>query len=129
MPRGVPTARDEVSERILTVRGQRVMLDRDLAALYGVPTSALNQAVARNPTRFPPEFMFRLSVAEFRVLKSHSVTAKTRRGGTRKPPVVFTEYGVAMLASVLRSARAIAVNAEIIRAFIRLRRLAREPVH
>ncbi len=126
MGRGLPAAAPEIAERILVVRGQRVMLDRDLAALYGVATSALNQAVARNAKRFPAEFMFRLTPTEFRVLKSQSVTAKRNRGGTRQLPLVFTEHGVAMLASVLRSDRAISVNVEIIRAFIRLRRLERE---
>lgn len=114
-----------LESRIRTIRGQRVMLDRDLAVLYGVSTAALNQAVTRNIERFPPEFMFRLSGAEFRVLKSQSVTSKVR-GGTRRPPLAFTEHGVAMLSSVLRSERAIAVNVEIIRAFIRFRQLRRD---
>ena len=101
------------------------MLDRDLAELYGVTTGALNQAVARNSARFPVEFMFRLTAGEFRVLKSQFVISNVGRGGSRHWPIAFTEHGVAMLSSVLRSPRAVAVNIEIIRAFIRLRQLQR----
>jgi hypothetical protein len=100
------------------------MLDADLASLYGVPTKVLNQAVARNRQRFPADFMFRLTVDEARALRSQFVTLKEGRGGHRKYlPYVFTEQGVAMLSSVLRSQRAIAVNIEIMRAFVQLRRL------
>ncbi len=115
-----------VETRIYLVRGQRVMLDLDLAQLYGVLTGALNQAVGRNKRRFPADFMFRLTVEEFRNLLSQSVIARSAHGGSRTSPFAFTEHGVAMLASVLRSDRAVAVNIEIIRAFIRLRRRERE---
>ena len=113
-----------VEAAILVVRGERVMLDRDLALLYGVTTKALNQGVKRNPTRFPPDFAFRLSRDEASRLKSQSVTSNGRGGRRRSQPLAFTEQGVAMLSSVLRSPRAVAVNVEIIRAFVRLRRMA-----
>ena len=99
------------------------MLDADLAELYGVETRALVQAVKRNIERFPADFMFQLSGEEFSVLKSQSVMSKPGRGGRRTAPYAFTEQGVAMLSSVMNSARAIAVNIEIMRAFIRLREL------
>ncbi len=99
------------------------MLDADLAELYGVETRALVQAVKRNVERFPIDFMFQLSGEEFSVLRSQSVMSKPGRGGRRTAPYAFTEQGVAMLSSVLNSARAIAVNIEIMRAFIRLREL------
>jgi len=99
------------------------MLDVDLAALYGVEVKVLNQAVKRNIHRFPDDFMFRLSRAEAMSLRSHSVTLDGGRGRHRKYlPMVFTEQGVAMLSSVLRSLRAVRVNIEIMRAFVRLRR-------
>jgi hypothetical protein len=112
--------------RVRTIRTHRVMLDRDLAELYGVSTGSLNQAVSRNLDRFPAEFMFRLTREEFRVLKSQSVISNRARGGSRWTPMAFTEHGVAMLSTVLRSPRAVAVSVEIIRTFIRLRRLQRE---
>jgi ORF6N domain-containing protein len=107
------------------LRGQRVMLDSDLARLYGVETKALNRAVSRNPTRFPVDFMFQLTAAEGRDLRYQSGTSNPTagRGGRRYRPYAFTEQGVAMLSSVLRSPRAIAVNVEIMRAFVRLREL------
>jgi len=98
------------------------MLDSDLAALYGVETKALVQAVKRNLERFPEDFMFQLSRDEFSILRSQSVTS-SNWGGRRYPPYAFTEQGVAMLSSVLRSQRAIQVNIEIMRAFIRLRQM------
>ncbi len=119
-----------IESRILLIRGQKVMLDSDLAELYGVPTKALNQAVKRNLDRFPEDFMFRLGLDEARhlhCLRSQSVTLNETdgthgRGKFRKySPYVFTEHGVAMLSSVLSSERAIAVNIAIIRTFIRLR--------
>jgi len=94
-----------------------------LAALYGVETRSLVQAVKRNPERFPPDFMFELSAAEWAALRSQSVTSKSGRGGRRYAPYAFTEQGVAMLSSVLNSDRAIAVNIEIMRSFVRIRRL------
>ena len=105
-------------------RGLRVILDQDLASLYGVTTKALNQAVRRNRERFPSDFMIHLTRAEAESLRSQLVTLKKGRGRHRKyQPYVFTEQGVAMLSSVLRSSRAIAVNIEIMRAFVELRRM------
>jgi hypothetical protein len=99
------------------------MLDSDLAALYGVEVKALNQAVRRNKERFPADFMFQLTAKEARSLRSQFVTANAGRGGRRTRPYAFTEQGVAMLSSVLRSPRAVQVNIEIMRAFVRLRRM------
>ena len=114
-------------ERIHVIRGQRVMLDADLAALYGVATMRLNEAVSRNRGRFPDDFMFRLTAAEAASLKSQSAISKPGRGGRhRSTPRAFTEQGVAMLSSVLRSPRAVAVNIEVMRAFVRLRRASGE---
>ncbi len=98
------------------------MLDKDLATLYQVETKALVQAVQRNRNRFPPDFMFQLSVQEFTALRSQIVTSKGR-GGRRSAPYAFTEHGVAMLSSVLRSERAVEINIEVIRAFVKLRQL------
>ena len=115
----------QIGTRIHMVRDQKVMLDSDLAALYGVAAKALNQAVRRNLDRFPSDFMFQLEAKEYEVLRSQSVTLNTSRGTHRKYlPYAFTEQGVAMLSSVLRSARAIQVNIEIMRAFVRIRELA-----
>ncbi|MEA3350931.1 MAG: ORF6N domain-containing protein [Chloroflexota bacterium] len=113
---------DRIEKAILLVRRQKVMLDADLAALYGVETRVLVQAVKRNLERFPEDFMFQLSRDEFTFSRSQSVTSSDW-GGRRYPPYAFTEQGVAMLSSVLRSPRAIQVNIEIMRAFIRLRRM------
>lgn len=115
----IPTERIEQS--ILLIRGQKVMLDRDLAKLYGVQTRELNQAVRRNSERFPEDFMFQLTQEEFDNLMSQFVTSSW--GGTRKLPLVFTEQGVAMLSSVLKSKKAIQINIGIMRAFVRLRRV------
>jgi hypothetical protein len=107
-----------------SLRGQKVMLDTDLADLYQVPTKVLNQAVRRNKDRFPADFMFQLTADEFSALRSQIVTLDTGRGQHRKYlPYAFTEQGVAMLSSVLRSKRAVNVNIEIMRAFVRLREL------
>ena len=118
---------DIIRSRIFTIRGVQVMLDRDLAELYGVPTSALNQAVKRNRNRFPERFMFHLSDDEFKKWKSQigisNLPEATVRMGLRKRPFVFTEHGVAMLASVLRSETAVRVSLAIIDAFIAMRRL------
>jgi hypothetical protein len=111
----------KVSVSIVVVRGQKVMLDAELAMLYRVPTKALNQAVQRNLTRFPSDFMFKLTKDESVSLRSQTVTSKSR-GGRRHLPLAFTEQGVAMLSSVLRSQRAARVNIEIMRAFVQLRR-------
>jgi hypothetical protein len=114
-----------IQSRILTLREQRVMLDADLAQLYGVETRVLVQAVKRNLARFPKDFMFQLSSEEFAALRSQSVISNTEgRGGRRTAPYAFTEQGVAMLSSVLGSTRAIAVNIEIMRTFVRVRALA-----
>jgi hypothetical protein len=104
------------------VRGHNVMIDSDLAGLYHVDVKALNQAVKRNRGRFPADFMFQLDSREAAALRSQIVTAKGGRGGRRTRPYAFTEQGVAMLSSVLRSRRAIRVNIEIMRAFVQLRR-------
>jgi len=111
-----------IESRILLVRGQRVMLSHDLAELYCVQSKTLIQAVKRNSLRFPQDFMFQLNPEEHQLLRSQIVTSKGR-GGARYPPYAFTEQGVAMLASVLRSPRAVAVNIEVVRAFVRLRQL------
>lgn len=122
-----PMSLDRIARQIFIVRGQRVMLDADLAAIYGATTGALNQAVRRNRARFPEEFAFRHTPQEFAELKSQFATSNDGRGGRRKLPWAFTEHGVAMLTSVLRSTAAIRVNVEIVRAFIRLRRLMATP--
>ena len=115
---------EKVNSAILLVRGQKVMLDADLAELYGVQVKALNQAVRRNPPRFPDDFMFQLSSTEATRLRSQIVTLETGRGRHRKyRPLAFTEQGVAMLSSVVRSPRAVHVNIEIMRAFVRFRML------
>ena len=115
---------ERIESRILVIRGQKVMLDASLAALYEVTTKALNQAVKRNLVRFPGDFMFQLTAEEATLLRSQSVTLKTGRGRHRKyQPYAFTEQGVAMLSSVLHSGRAVLVNVEIMRAFVRLRRM------
>jgi hypothetical protein len=118
----IPLERIECA--ILVLRGHKVMLDSDLATLYAVETKVLNQAVSRNIERFPEDFMFQLTEAEAVFLRSQTVTLKTGRGGHRKyRPYAFTEQGVAMLSSVLRSPRAVRVNIEIMRAFVKLREL------
>jgi hypothetical protein len=115
---------ERITSAILVIRGQRVLLDTSLATMYSVKTKALNQAVRRNRKRFPADFMFQLTAAETAILRSQNVTSSTH-GGRRHRPYVFTEQGVAMLSSVLKSERAIAVNIEIMRAFVQLRGIAR----
>lgn len=115
----IPT--EYIAQAIRVIRGQKVLLDADLAALYGVETKVLLQAVKRNHERFPDDFMFQLTTDEFNDLRSQLVTSSW--GGRRYRPYAFTEQGVAMLSSVLRSPQAIAVNIEIMRAFVRLREL------
>ena len=117
---------ERIEHAILVLRGQKVMLDSELAALYEVPVKALNQAVKRNLDRFPEDFMFRLNQEEATSLRSQSVTSKAGRGGRRTEPYAFTEQGVAMLSSVLRSPRAVHVNIEIMRAFVRLRQMLQQ---
>ena len=116
--------RDHIERRIYFIRGQKVMFDFDLATLYQVPTRALNQAVRRNPARFPDDFMFQLTRKELAYWKSQIVTSNpAAKMGLRKPPLVFTEHGVAMLSSVLQSDRAVQVNIAIVRTFARLRQI------
>ena len=110
-----------VTSKIYIVRNKKIMLDRDLAELYDVETKVLNQAVKRNIERFPVEFMFQLTTEEFEILKSQIVTSSW--GGTRYLPMAFTEYGVAMLSSVLRSKRAIEVNIQIMLVFSKIREM------
>jgi len=119
-------SRSVIDAQIHAIRGVSVMLDFDLANLYGVPVKALLQAVRRNRKRFPADFMFPLTVQQVTVLRSQIVTSKTleKRGGRRYQIHAFTEQGVAMLSSVLRSETAVRVNIEIMRAFVRLRRAA-----
>jgi hypothetical protein len=113
-----------IERKILLIRGHKVMIDRDLAGLYGVETRVLNQAVRRNLDRFPDDFMFRLTKEESDSLRSQFVTLKNGRGRHSKYlPYVFTEQGVAMLSSVLNSDRAVHVNIEIMRAFVKLREM------
>jgi hypothetical protein len=114
---------ERIASRIYLIRGQKVMADSDLAELYGVPTSALNQQVKRNPDRFPIDFAFQLTAEEFKALISQTVTSIAGRGGRRKLPTVFTEQGVAMLSSVLHSKRAAQINVVIMRTFVKLREL------
>ncbi len=123
MPRDVAFVPPERIERsILLISGHKVMLDADLAELYGVETKRLLQALKRNISRFPPDFAFQLNAEEFENLRSQIVTS-SQWGGRRYPPYAFTEQGVAMLSSILRSKRAIQVNIEIMRAFVRLRQM------
>lgn len=112
---------ERIVSKIYVIRNKKVMLDKDLAELYGVKTKVLNQAVKRNIKRFPEDFMFKLDKKEFVSLRSQLVTSK--RGGARYESFVFTEQGVAMLSSVLKSGRAISVNIQIIRTFTRIREL------
>lgn len=113
----------DITRSILVLRGHRVILDADLAAIYGVTTGRLNEAVKRNATRFPEDFMFRLSAAEHTALISQIATSKSGRGGRRKLPWAFTEHGAIQAANVLNSPRAIAMGVYVVRAFVRLREL------
>ena len=114
---------ENIEKAIYLIRGEKVMLDRDLASLYGVETKMLNRAVKRNLQRFPPDFMFQLTNDEGERLRCQIGTSKKGRGGSRYLPLVFTEQGVAMLSSVLSSERAVIVNIEIMRAFVKLRQM------
>jgi len=114
---------ERIERSILLIRGHKVILDSDLAELYGVTTKRLNEQVRRNLPRFPEDFMFQLTESETYLLRSQFATSKKGRGGRRYLPYAFTEQGVAMLSSVLNSERAIKVNIEIMRAFVRLRRI------
>jgi hypothetical protein len=121
MTKTIALAEEAIISKIYLVRGQKVMIDRDLAELYGVETRVLNQAVRRNEKRFPEDFMFQLDQRELKSLISQNVTSSW--GGIRKLPLAFTEQGVAMLSSVLNSETAIEVNIQIIRIFTRMREL------
>ena len=114
---------EKIEKAIYIIRGEEVMLDRDLAFLYGVETKTLNRAVKRNLQRFPPDFMFQLTDDEAKALRCQTGTSNNERDGRRYLPYVFTEPGIAMLSSVLSSERTIAVSIEMIRAFIKLREL------
>lgn len=120
MPNIIPI--EIIENKIYLIRSQKVMIDSDLADLYSVETKVLIQAVKRNINRFPGDFMFQLSKAEFENLRSHFVTSKL--GGRRYRPYLFTEQGVAMLSSVLKSGRAVDINIAIMRVFVRIRRMA-----
>jgi hypothetical protein len=126
-PAGAPAvssallAPQALAGRILIIRGQRVLLDADLAQLYGVETKKFNQQIRRNPARFPPDFMFELMGEEFESLRSQNVTSN--RGGRRYLPMAFTEHGAIMAASVLNSERAIEMSVYVVRAFVQLREL------
>lgn len=115
-----------IQSKIYEIRGQKVMLDRDLAELYGIETKVLKQAVKRNLKRFPSDFMFELTQDEFECLRSQFVTSNAR-GGTRYMPFAFTEQGVAMLSSVLNSEVAIEINIYIMRAFVAIRQMIAAP--
>jgi hypothetical protein len=117
----IPTER--IEGRIFLLRGKKVIFDKDLALLYGVETKVLKQAVRRNLARFPDDFMFKLSSVEQKDLRSQFVTSNVGRGGDRYVPLAFTEQGVAMLSSVLKSERAVMVNVQIIRTFSKLREM------
>ena len=110
-----------IENQIFLVRGQKVLLDADLATLYGVEVKALNQAVKRNEERFPPDFVFQLTAEENEALRSQTVTSKSSRGGRRYAPYAFTEHGAIMAASVLSSPRAVEMSIFVVRAFLRLR--------
>lgn len=115
---------ERITQTILFIRGEKILLDENLAVLYGVQTKVLVQAVKRNLDRFPDDFMFQLSQEEWENLRSQSVTSSSDGwGGRRTPPYAFTREGVAMLSSVLRSDQAVQVNIEIMRAFVRLREI------
>jgi ORF6N domain-containing protein len=115
---------ERIKKAIYLIRGEKVMLDRDLAKLYGVSTAALNQAVRRNRDRFPADFMFQLTLEEVAQLnRSQIVIGSEKHRDPRSRPYAFTEQGIAMLSSVLRSKRAIIVNIEIMRAFVKLRQI------
>jgi hypothetical protein len=117
---------EKIENKIYTIRNQKVMLDRDLAVLYGVQTKVLNQGVKRNITRFPEDFMFQLTKDEYHSLRSQIVTLEGRGKYPKYLPYAFTENGVAMLSSVLNSERAIQVNIQIMRVFTKLRGMLRE---
>jgi hypothetical protein len=114
---------EHIQQRILLIRGQKVILDVDLAGLYGTQTKRLNERVKRNAERFPPDFMFQLTDEEITILRSQFATSKPGRGGRRYNPFAFTEHGAIMAASVLNTPRAIEMSIFVVRAFVKLRSL------
>lgn len=120
---GLPIPVERIQKSIILIRGKKVMLDADLAQLYGVSTKRLNEQVKRNRDRFPEDFMFQLNAAEIKNLRSHFATSKRERGGRRYSPYAFTEHEAIMLASVLNTPRAIEVSVFVVRAFVRLREI------
>lgn len=116
---------ESIESRIFLIRGHKVMIDADLAELYGVTTKRLNEQVKRNQERFPDDFMFQLNAEEENDLRSQIATSKTARGGRRYRPYAFTEHGAIMAASVLNSHRAIEVSVHVVRAFVKLREMLR----
>lgn len=121
--KSIEIASELIEKRIFLMRGQKVMLDADLAKLYQIPTKSLNLAIHRNLSRFPPDFMFQMTSEEYQSLRFQFETSNEGRGGRRYLPYVFTELGVAMLSSVLNSERAVQMNIFIIRAFVKLREM------
>ena len=115
---------EQIEKAIYLIRGEKVMLDSDLAALYGVATARLNQQVNRNIERFPEDFMFQLTNEEFKALMLQIATSKKGRGGRQKLPLVFTEHGVIMAANMLNSKRAVRMSVFVVRAFVKLREIA-----
>jgi hypothetical protein len=116
-----PLNTGSISRRIVLVRGQKVVIDSELADLYGVETRRLNEQVRRNADRFPPDFMFQMTAAEYADLMSQIATSNVGRGGRRKLPLVFTEHGALMAATVLNTSRAVEVSLYVVRAFVQLR--------
>ena len=123
MPKTPPKLALPVESRILILRHQRVILDSDLADLYGVSTKQLNQQIKRNRERFPPDFTFQLTAKEDQILRSQIVTSSKKHGGRRYPPYAFTEHGAIMAATVLNSKRAIEMSVFVVRAFVRMREM------
>jgi hypothetical protein len=123
MPKRPSSLAVPVESRILIFRQHRVILDTDLAQLYGVPVKRLNEQVKRNRERFPADFMFRLNAREYEILRSQPATSKETRGGRRYLPYVFTEHGAIMAATVLNSKRAVEMSVFVVRAFVRLREM------
>jgi phage regulator Rha-like protein len=123
MPKRRATPAFAVESRILFLRNQRIILDADIAELYGVPVKVLNQQVKRNQQRFPPDFVFQLNAREHEALRSQIVTSKEGRGGRRYAPYAFTEHGAIMAATVLNSERAVQMSVFVVRAFVRLREM------
>ena len=123
MKKTVPRTNRLIDNMILTIRGQKVILDSDLAALYGVPTFRFNEAVKRNRKRFPDDFMFQLTTEELAALTSQIAMSKTGRGGRRTLPYAFTEHGAVMAANILHSEKAIQMSVFVVRAFLKMRAL------